>query len=74
MKKLGAHSEGVDISPSMVEISQRKYKDCKFKQGNALDSMLYPRNSFSTITCFYFTIYYVCLLQISINTYDIYRL
>ena len=71
MKKLGAHSEGVDISPSMVEISQRKYKDCKFKQGNALDSMLYPRNSFSTITCFYFTIYYMEDKQKFINNvYD----
>ena len=71
MKKLGAHSEGVDISPSMVEISQRKYKDCKFKQGNALDNMLYPRNSFSTITCFYFTIYYMEDKQKFINNvYD----
>lgn len=71
MKKLGAHSEGVDISPSMVEIAQRKYKDCKFKQGNALDSMLYPRNSFSTITCFYFTIYYMEDKQKFINNvYD----
>ena len=71
MKKLGAHSEGVDISPSMVKIAQKKYKDCKFKQGNALDSMLYPRNSFSTITCFYFTIYYMEDKQKFINiVYD----
>ena len=71
MKKLGANSEGVDISPSMVEIAQRKYKDCKFKQGNALDNMLYPRNSFSTITCFYFTIYYMEDKQKFINNvYD----
>ena len=71
MKKLGAHSEGVDISPSMVKIAQKKYKDCKFKQGNALDSMLYPRNSFSTITCFYFTIYYMEDKQKFINNvYD----
>ena len=71
MKKLGAHSEGVDISPSMVKIAQKKYKDCKFKQGNALDNMLYPRNSFSTITCFYFTIYYMEDKQKFINNvYD----
>ena len=59
MKKLGCHAEGIDISPAMVEVAKKKYKDCKFKQGNALDSMAYARNSFSTVTCFYFTIYYM---------------
>ena len=43
----------------MVEVAKKKYKDCRFKQGNALDNMIYPRNSFSTVTCFYFTIYYM---------------
>ena len=51
--------------------SKKKYKDCKFKQGNALDSMIYPRNSFSTVTCFYFTIYYMEDKQKFINNvYD----
>ena len=59
MKKFGCHVEGVDISPSMVNRAEKKYKDCRFKQGNALDNMIYPANSFSTVTCFYFTIYYM---------------
>lgn len=59
MKKFKCHAEGVDISHSMIKNAKNKYKDCKYKQGNALDNMLYPRNSFSTVTCFYFTIYYM---------------
>jgi SAM-dependent methyltransferase len=59
MKKFKCLAEGIDISPSMVKKAKKKYKDCKFKEGNALNNMLYPRNSFSTVTCFYFTIYYM---------------
>jgi len=43
----------------MINYAKNKYPKCKFKQGDALESMLYPRNSFSTITCLYFTIYYI---------------
>ena len=35
----------------MVNSAKKKYPSCKFKQGDALESMLYPSNSFSTITC-----------------------
>ena len=58
-KKLGCHAEGVDISPAMVERAKKKFKDCRFKKGNALDNVIYPRNSFTTVTCLYFTIYYM---------------
>ena len=42
-----------------VKSAKKKYPSCKFKQGDVLESMLYPKNSFSTITCLYFTIYYI---------------
>ena len=71
LKKLGCHAEGVDASPSMVRIAQKKYKNCRFKEGNALDNMIYPANSFSTVTCLYFTIYYMEDKQKFINNvYD----
>ena len=55
----GFDAVGLDLSPSMVNQSKRKYPHFKFKLGNALESMLYPPNSFTHITCFYFTIYYI---------------
>ena len=59
LQNAGYNVEGVDKSKSMVNYAKNKYPKCKFKQGDALESMLYPRNSFSTITCLYFTIYYI---------------
>ena len=59
MQTAGYNVEGVDKSEAMVKYAKNKYPGCKYKKGNALESMLYPRNSFSTITCFYFTIYYI---------------
>lgn len=70
-KKMGCHAEGVDISPAMVKRAQKNYKDCRFKEGNALDNVIYPRNSFTTVTCLYFTIYYMEDKQKFINNvYD----
>ena len=59
MQKEGYNVEGVDKSTAMVSYAKNKYPKCKFKKGDALEAMLYPRGSFSTITCFYFTIYYI---------------
>ena len=59
LKNAGYNSEGIDKSDAMIKYAQKKYPNCKFKQGDALESMLYPRNSFTTITCFYFTLYYI---------------
>ena len=55
----GYKAEGVDKSGAMVKEAKKKNPGYTFKQGNALESMLYPSNSFSTITCLYFTIYYI---------------
>ena len=59
LEKSGYKVEGVDKSSAMVKSAKKKYPSCKFKQGDVLESMLYPKNSFSTITCLYFTIYYI---------------
>lgn len=59
MQTSGYNVEGVDKSDAMVKYAKKKYPGCKFKKGNALETMLYPSNSFTTITCFYFTIYYI---------------
>ena len=59
LKKNGYNAEGVDKSSAMVKHAKEKYPKCSFKQGDVLESMLYPASSFSTITCLYFTIYYI---------------
>ena len=59
LEKSGYKVEGVDKSGAMVKSAKKKYPSCKFKQGDVLESMLYPKNSFSTITCLYFTFYYI---------------
>jgi len=71
LKNTGFNAEGIDKSSAMVESSKNKYPQCKFKHADALESMIYPKDTFTTITCLYFTIYYIndkrLLLQ---NCYD----
>ena len=55
----GYPTVGLDLSPSMVGIAKKKYPNLKFKQGSALEFMLYPADSFTHILCLYFTIYYI---------------
>ena len=50
---------GIDISPSMVKKAKENYPDLDFKVGDALNTMDFPANSFTHITCLYFTIYYI---------------
>ena len=48
---------GIDISPSMINKAKLNYPEMKFKQGNALDNMLFQDNEFTHITCLNMTIY-----------------
>ena len=50
---------GVDKSPAMIKQAQKNYPNLQFKQGNILNTMLFPANSFTHITTLYFTIYYI---------------
>ncbi len=50
---------GIDISPSMVKKAQENYPNLDFREIDALTTMAFPANSFTHITCLYFTIYYI---------------
>jgi len=55
----GIKSLGIDISPAMVAKAKKTYPELNFKTADALNTMLFNPNSFTHITCFYFTIYYI---------------
>ena len=57
--KKGFKSEGLEISSAMVKRSQRKYPHLTFSQGDVMKSMNFEMNSFTHISCLYFTIYYM---------------
>lgn len=50
---------GLELSESMVKKSKEKYPDIDVVQGDALDGMIFPGNSFTHITCLSQTIYYI---------------
>ena len=50
---------GVDKSMDMIKISSKNYPELDYKQGKIQDPFLFPRNKFTHITAFYFTIYYL---------------
>ena len=50
---------GIDISASMIKKAQLTYPELDFKLADALDTMVFPGNAFTHITCLYFTIYYI---------------
>ena len=50
---------GIDNSPAMIKIAKQNYPELDFRLANALDSMQFPADTFSHITCLYFTIYYI---------------
>jgi len=51
--------QGLDLSPSMVHEAERLYPSLKFSVGDAMNTMTFPGNSFTHITCLYFTLYYL---------------
>jgi SAM-dependent methyltransferase len=55
----GFKAIGLDLSLPMVKKAQETYPGLDFQQGDALDTMLFPAESFTHITCLYFTIYYI---------------
>ena len=58
-KAHGLNSIGIDVSPSMIKMAKKTYPDLNFKLGNVMDKSLFPDQTFTHITCFYFTIYYI---------------
>ena len=57
--KLSKNVLGVDISQNMVNKAKQNYPHCNFEIKNILKSLEFENNSFSHITCLYFTIYYI---------------
>ena len=54
----GYKTIGIDISPSMVKKAKEKYPDYNFQVGDANDVDLFTSDSFTHVTCLYFTVYY----------------
>ena len=50
---------GIDNSPEMIKMAKQNYPDLDFRLANVLDTMQFPPNSFTHISCLYFTIYYI---------------
>ena len=59
LKAHGHNAIGIDISPDMVKKAKQTYPELDFKHADALDPMIFPAQSFTHITCFYFTLYYM---------------
>lgn len=57
--KKGATCEGLDNSQAMVRYAKNKFHSATFKHGDVTSPMLYNQETFTHITCFYFTIYYL---------------
>jgi SAM-dependent methyltransferase len=57
LTKKGYHCQGVDLSKSMVEKAKQNYPACNYIQGDATKTMTFQPNSFTHITCLYFTLY-----------------
>ena len=43
----------------MINIAKKNYPELDFRKGNVLNSMEFAENTFTHITCLYFTIYYI---------------
>ena len=64
-------AEGLDKSEAMVEQAKKMYPDSNFKKGNVIESMTFQQQSFTHISCLYFTIYYIQnKRQFFKNSYD----
>jgi len=50
---------GIDKSSAMIKRAKTHFPDLTFKVCDALDSMEFEKNTFTHITCLYFTIYYI---------------
>ena len=59
MRDRGFTIAGVDKSSAMVASSKAMYPNSDFKQGDAMNQMLYPAENFTVITCLSFTVYYI---------------
>jgi SAM-dependent methyltransferase len=59
LKAHGYNATGIDISPSMVKKAKETYPDLSFQVADVLNPAVFHEESFTHITCFYFTLYYI---------------
>ena len=59
LKAHGYNAVGIDISPSMVKKAKETYPDLKFQVADVLNPSIFSDESFTHITSFYFTLYYI---------------
>lgn len=59
LKAHGYKAIGIDVSPSMIKKAKETYPDLNFKLADVLDRNIFQEQSFTHITCFYFTLYYI---------------
>lgn len=59
MEKLGCSCTGIDSSSAMIAQAKKIAPKSKFINGDALTMMNFPANSFTHVTVFYFTLYYI---------------
>ena len=55
----GYKCQGIDLSSAMVAKAKHNYPSCKFMHGDVLKSIQFQPNTFTHITCLYFTIYMI---------------
>jgi ubiquinone/menaquinone biosynthesis C-methylase UbiE len=55
----GYKAIGLDIAPSMVKKAKETYPNLSFQVGDVLNPSIFTEESFTHITCFYFTLYYI---------------
>lgn len=59
LKAHGYKAIGIDMAPGMVKKAKETYPELQFQVGDALNTSLFQEESFTHITCFYFTLYYI---------------
>ena len=52
-------AKGIDKSESMVKYSKQQYPGLDIQKADVMNNIIFSPSSFTHITCFYFTIYYI---------------
>lgn len=55
----GYKAIGIDTSSAMIKKAKKNYPDMDYQNVDALSTMSFPADTFTHITCLYFTLYYI---------------
>ena len=59
LNKKGYRCVGIDKSKHMIEIAKQKFPKYEFTEEDTTKNIIFNSNTFSLITCLYFTIFYI---------------